>query len=467
MADWFQSTVFSGSLLLALPVAAVAGLVSFFSPCVVPLLPGYLSYATGLSGADLESARRGRMVLGSVLFVLGFTFVFVSLGTLSGALGDLLWEHMTVITRILGVVTILVGVAFLGLVPWFQRDVRIHRVPAVGLAAAPLLGVLFGLGWTPCIGPTLTAVQTLAFAEGTAARGALLSVAYSLGLGLPFILAGLMWRRMLGAVGWIRRHQIWVTRAGGIMLVVVGLLLVTGVWDLWVGRAARLGRRLRGGRVTSTDTTAAAGAGGAARNPTPPSTPPALRPVELARWTWRQLTSMRTALVLLFLLALAAVPGSVVPQRDIDAIAVSEWQTRQPHAGTGLRLPRALLGLRLGVVLRDLPAADGLSGRLRAAEAADLLAGDAGDASGGATQPRSAAAVAHLAGRRPCRRDAGERRRGAAQAALPGRAWPTTAGRSRASGATSARPATWSSTSRSWWCWWPSPSVSSTASRVA
>ncbi|MGA9746651.1 MAG: cytochrome c biogenesis protein CcdA [Nocardioides sp.] len=235
MADWFQSTVFSGSLLLALPVAAVAGLVSFFSPCVVPLLPGYLSYATGLSGADLESARRGRMVLGSALFVLGFTFVFVSLGTLSGALGDLLWEHMTVITRILGVVTILVGVAFLGLVPWFQRDVRIHRVPAVGLAAAPLLGVLFGLGWTPCIGPTLTAVQTLAFAEGTAARGALLSVAYSLGLGLPFILAGLMWRRMLGAVGWIRRHQIWVTRAGGIMLVVVGLLLVTGVWDLWVG----------------------------------------------------------------------------------------------------------------------------------------------------------------------------------------------------------------------------------------
>jgi cytochrome c-type biogenesis protein len=235
VADWFEGTVLSGSLLLALPVAAVAGLVSFFSPCVVPLLPGYLSYATGLSGADLERARRGRMVLGSALFVLGFTFVFVALGTLSGALGDLLWEYMTPITRVLGVVTILVGLAFLGLVPWLQRDVRVHRVPAVGLAAAPLLGVLFGLGWTPCIGPTLAAVQTLALTEGTAARGALLSVAYSLGLGIPFVVAGLAFRRMLGAVAWVRRHQAWVTRAGGVMLVAVGVLLVTGVWDLWVG----------------------------------------------------------------------------------------------------------------------------------------------------------------------------------------------------------------------------------------
>lgn len=231
---WFRDTVLSGSLVLALPVALVAGLVSFFSPCVVPLLPGYLSYATGLSGVDLEQARRGRMVLGSLLFVLGFSFVFVVLGTLSGALGDWLFRYTRQISIALGFFTILVGVAFIGLVPWLQRDVRIHRVPAVGLAAAPLLGVLFGLGWTPCIGPTLSAVQALALHEGTATRGAVLSVAYSLGLGIPFLVAGLAFRRTLGAVRWVRRHQVWVTRAGGVMLIVVGLLLVTGLWDQWV-----------------------------------------------------------------------------------------------------------------------------------------------------------------------------------------------------------------------------------------
>lgn len=235
VGGWFQGTVMSGSLLLALPVALVAGLVSFFSPCVVPLLPGYLSYATGLSGADLEQGRRGRMLLGSVLFVLGFSFVFVALGTLSGALGTWLWTHMHVITVVLGALTIVVGLAFLGLVPWLQRDVRVHQVPAVGLAAAPFLGVLFGLGWTPCIGPTLAAVNVLALNEGTAGRGALLSVAYCLGLGVPFVIAALAFRRMLGAVRWVRRHQVWVTRLGGAMLIVVGLLLVTGQWDVWVG----------------------------------------------------------------------------------------------------------------------------------------------------------------------------------------------------------------------------------------
>jgi len=234
IGDWFAGTALSGSLLLAVPVALVAGLVSFFSPCVVPLLPGYLSYATGLSGADLESAGRGRMVAGSSLFVLGFSVVFVAMGTASGALGDWLIVYAREISVVLGVFTILVGIAFLGLVPWMQRDVRVHRVPAVGLTAAPLLGVLFGLGWTPCIGPTLSAVQVLAFQEGTAGRGALLSAFYSLGLGLPFIVAALGFRRMLGAVAWVRRHQAWVTRTGGVMLIIVGLLLVTGVWDLWV-----------------------------------------------------------------------------------------------------------------------------------------------------------------------------------------------------------------------------------------
>ena len=151
-----------------------------------------------------------------------------------GAIGEWMYAYQRQITIGLGVLTILVGLAFMGLVPWLQRDVRVHRVPAVGLAAAPLLGVLFGLGWTPCIGPTLTAVLGLATHEATAGRGALLGFAYCLGLGVPFILAGLAWRHMLGAVKWVRRHQVWVTRTGGLLLVVVGLLLVTGWWDLLV-----------------------------------------------------------------------------------------------------------------------------------------------------------------------------------------------------------------------------------------
>jgi len=234
LADWFSDQVTSGTMLLAIPVALVAGAVSFFSPCVVPLLPGYVSYATGLSGADLETARRGRMLAGTFLFVAGFTAWFVVLGTLSGALGQWLWEYKRTISVVLGVVTIVVGLAFAGLVPLLQRDVRVHRLPAVGLGAAPLLGALFAIGWTPCLGPTITAVQGLAFTEATAGRGAVLSVAYSLGLGIPFILLGLAYRRMLGAVRWVRRHQVWVTRVGGLMLVAVGLLLVTGWWDVWV-----------------------------------------------------------------------------------------------------------------------------------------------------------------------------------------------------------------------------------------
>jgi cytochrome c-type biogenesis protein len=240
LTDWFTQTALSGSLVLAIPVALVAGLVSFFSPCVVPLLPGYLSYATGLSGADLESARRGRMVLGSTLFVLGFSAVFVTLGAASGALGDWLFLYTRQISVVLGILTIVVGIAFLGFVPWMQRDVRVHKVPAVGLGAAPLLGVLFALGWTPCIGPTLSAVQVLALNEGTAGRGALLSFVYCLGLGLPFIVVALAFRRMLGAVRWVRRHQAWVTRLGGVLLIAVGLLLVTGLWDVWVAQLRAL-----------------------------------------------------------------------------------------------------------------------------------------------------------------------------------------------------------------------------------
>lgn len=231
MADFFRESVLSGSMLVALPVALLAGLVSFFSPCVIPLLPGYLSYATGLSGADLEHAGRGRMLAGSLLFVLGFGAVFVALGALSGAFGATLFEYERTITLVLGVLVILLGLAFAGFLPFLQRDVRVHKVPAVGLVAAPLLGFLFGLGWTPCVGPTLGAILTLGVHEATVPRSAVLSGVYALGLGLPFVVAGLAYRRALGAFAFIRRHQVWVSRIGGAMLVLVGLLLVTGWWD--------------------------------------------------------------------------------------------------------------------------------------------------------------------------------------------------------------------------------------------
>jgi cytochrome c-type biogenesis protein len=231
MGDWFQHQALSGSLVLAIPVALVAGLVSFFSPCVIPLLPGYLSYATGLSGADLEHARRGRMLAGAVLFVLGFSVVYVVIGFTAGSLGTWLVRSRTQLEVVLGIVLILLGLAFAGLVPFLQRDVRVHSVPAVGLGAAPLLGFLFGLGWTPCVGPTLSAIITLGLNEGTANRGALLAGVYCVGLGVPFIIAALAYRRALGAFQFVRRHQQWVTRIGGLMLVLVGLALITGYWD--------------------------------------------------------------------------------------------------------------------------------------------------------------------------------------------------------------------------------------------
>ena len=174
------------------------------------------------------------MLVGSVLFVLGFATVFILFGALFGALGSWLVDWRRELTVVMGSITILLGLVFAGLLPFFQRDCRVHAVPAVGLAAAPLLGFLFGLGWTPCIGPTLGAIYSLSFADATAGRGALLSAVYALGLGLPFVAAGLAYRRALGAFAVIRRHQQWVTRVGGLMLVLVGLLLVTGFWDQMV-----------------------------------------------------------------------------------------------------------------------------------------------------------------------------------------------------------------------------------------
>ncbi|WP_372463838.1 cytochrome c biogenesis CcdA family protein [Streptomyces pinistramenti] len=227
-----NQTVLTGALLAAVPVALLGGLVSFFSPCVLPLVPGYMSYVTGVTGTDLAEAKRGRMLAGALLFVLGFTAVFVSGGALFGFFGQRLQDNKEIISRVLGGLMILLGLAFAGVLKRFgQRELRFHRKPTMGLVGAPVLGVLFGVGWTPCLGPTLTAVNTLAFNQASAGRGALLTVVYCLGLGLPFVFVALAFRRALGAFGWVKRHYVWVMRAGGGMMVALGILLVTGVWD--------------------------------------------------------------------------------------------------------------------------------------------------------------------------------------------------------------------------------------------
>ncbi|WP_406865403.1 cytochrome c biogenesis protein CcdA [Streptomyces sp. HUAS MG47] len=227
--------VYSGALMLALPIALLGGLVSFFSPCVLPLVPGYLSYVTGVSGTDLAEARRGRMVAGASLFVLGFTAVFISGGALFGFFGQTLQSYQSVLSKVLGVLMILMGVFFMGLMPWLtQREFRFHRRPTTGLLGAPVLGALFGIGWTPCFGPTLTSVNMLAFDQASAGRGAILTFAYCLGLGLPFIVAAIAFRKALGAFGWVKRHYVWVMRIGGVMMIATGLLLLTGVWDSMV-----------------------------------------------------------------------------------------------------------------------------------------------------------------------------------------------------------------------------------------
>jgi cytochrome c-type biogenesis protein len=255
VGETFSGLVTDGPLLVAAAVAALVGLISFASPCVLPLVPGYLAYVSGLVGSGApatatataapgavatavradERSPRARMVLGAVLFVLGFTAVFVAFGTAFGGLGRLLLEHAVLLDRVFGAITVLVGLGFLGWLPLLQRTTRLSARPAAGLAGAPLLGIVFGLGWTPCLGPTLAAVYSLAVSEGTAARGALLSVAYCLGLGVPFVLVALGARWAVGATAFLRRHARAVTRIGGAVLVLVGLLLLTGAWTELMG----------------------------------------------------------------------------------------------------------------------------------------------------------------------------------------------------------------------------------------
>jgi cytochrome c-type biogenesis protein len=230
----------SGPLLLAAGVALAAGAISFASPCVVPLVPGYLAYLAALVGADApavtvdEERKKGRFAVvgAAALFVLGFTVVFVAgLGSLVW-LADAVLGNEQILQRVGGVVTIAMGLVFLGLIPWLQRDIRAHRVPRAGLFGAPLLGAVFGLGWTPCIGPTLSGVLAMATATGTAgARGFLLVLVYCLGLGVPFMLIAFGARWAVRATDWLRRNGRRVQLAGGGLLIVVGVLLVTGLWS--------------------------------------------------------------------------------------------------------------------------------------------------------------------------------------------------------------------------------------------
>ncbi|WP_147795378.1 cytochrome c biogenesis CcdA family protein [Cellulomonas sp. Y8] len=280
VGDSFAQAATSGSLLAAVPVALLAGLVSFASPCVLPLVPAYVGYLGGMSAAsapgtaraprvraaaagagattlDLAGAlpaqpaltrpaadetpaapaapSRGRLVLGVLLFVAGFTAVFLAYGSLAGSLGSFLLRWQDPVSRVLGVGVLVMGLAFLGLVPFLERDSRRVLAPRAGLWGAPVLGVTFGIGWTPCIGPTLAAILLLSLDGGSAGRGALLALAFCVGLGLPFVLVALGLQRSRRALDWLARHRLAVMRVGGALLLLLGAALVTGLWSAWAG----------------------------------------------------------------------------------------------------------------------------------------------------------------------------------------------------------------------------------------
>lgn len=251
VGETFQSLAAGGPLLLAAGACLLAGLVSFASPCVVPLVPGYLSYLAGVVGAEapavteaqaqartttLRNDGRLRVAGAAGLFVAGFTVVFVlATASVFGAI-SLLSVNRDVMMRVGGVVTIVMGLVFVGLIPALQRDTRLEPRRLSSLAGAPLLGGVFALGWTPCLGPTLAGVISLAAGtEGTtAARGVALIVFYCIGLGLPFVVLALGSARALRGVGWLRSHARTVQIFGGVMLIAVGVALVTGAWDVFV-----------------------------------------------------------------------------------------------------------------------------------------------------------------------------------------------------------------------------------------
>jgi cytochrome c-type biogenesis protein len=216
--------ILNGSLLAAMPIALLAGLVTFLSPCVLPLVPGYLGYVSG------AAQSKGRLVLGAILFVLGFTIVFVALGVLAGSAGLLFFANSFWVQFVLGLFVVIFGFAMLGQFSFLQRSFKIPFSPRVGLAGAPLLGVVFAVGWTPCIGPTLAAVLTLASTTGDPVRGGILATVYSLGIGIPFVLIALGMRWAVTSVAFVKQHLRTFNRFGGGLLILIGLLLMTGIW---------------------------------------------------------------------------------------------------------------------------------------------------------------------------------------------------------------------------------------------
>jgi cytochrome c-type biogenesis protein len=273
MGETFRQLAESGPLLLAVGAAALAGLVSFLSPCVLPLMPGYLSYVTGLAGADLEGrserkgplltppveegtpvntsggtglavaaapatrsavAVKGRVLAGTALFIAGFTAVFVATAILFSGVGRLLFRYERTLEIVIGALVVVLGLGYLGVIPGMQREFRIRRLPAAGLLGAPVLGAVFALSWLPCTGPTLGAVLGMATVDGRTDRAVLLAVAYCLGLGVPFVVFGLGFHRLLGVFRAVRRNSRWVTRIGGALLILIGVALVTGGWQDFV-----------------------------------------------------------------------------------------------------------------------------------------------------------------------------------------------------------------------------------------
>ena len=233
--DSVGAIVTSGNLLIAFPLSLLAGIIAFASPCVLPLIPGYLGYIGGFT-TEADRPRRGRMLAGVGLFVLGFSIVFVGFSILFGAAGFAVQANREVITRIAGVVVILLGLVFIGQFTFLQRTIKPRWATRTGLAGAPLLGIVFGIGWTPCIGPTLGAVFLMAGTGGSPARGALLGLAFCIGLGVPFLLVALGFNWVTGSVSWMKRHIRTINVIGGSLLVLIGVLMVSGVWQILMSR---------------------------------------------------------------------------------------------------------------------------------------------------------------------------------------------------------------------------------------